>query len=296
MALLRVDAEGRRPVTASGTPLREVMEDALSRLPEDRPLVIMVHGYKFCPDITGRDPHRHILALKPQSDDRRAVSWPAHLGFRREDAGLAIAFGWDSRGTIWAAARASLDAAAALAGLIHHVRQHRRAPVHIICHSMGARVALLAVRALPIGSVHTVILMAGAAFQDEAQAALSAPAGRTARFLNVSSGENLLFDLLLAAGLRGFLPGSRPIGRGLSHGHPNWVDLQIDRPETRVALARLGYRIARPVRHVCHWSSYLRPGMFPLYRAVFAGRLDITALVVRPRLRRSRLWHRLLPN
>jgi hypothetical protein len=55
-----------------------------------------------------------------------------------------------------------------------------------------------------------------------------------------------------------------------------WTDLFIDQAATRAALGRMGMRTAPPKGVICHWSTYLRPGLFGLYRAVMApGAPDI---------------------
>jgi hypothetical protein len=59
---------------------------------------------------------------------------------------------------------------------------------------------------------------------------------------------------------------------------PNLTTLQLDDAASLAALRRAGYRIAPPARLVCHWSPYLRPGVFPLYRAVLDGALGLGQL------------------
>ena len=72
--------------------------------------------------------------------------------------------------------------------------------------------------------------------------------------------QHLGFDLTLGAGLDA----------------PNAVTLQIDHPRHRDGLRDLGFPTAPPVRRVCHWSAYMRPGLFPLYRAFFHRPADLT--------------------
>ena len=76
----------------------------------------------------------------------------------------------------------------------------------------------------------------------------------------------------------------------------NWLDLQIDQPETLKALASLGHHIAPPHLRVCHWSAYLRPGLFGLYRTLLCGPQTLTMAQLRmllPRQTEPR-WSRLL--
>jgi hypothetical protein len=86
---------------------------------------------------------------------------------------------------------------------------------------------------------------------------------------NVTSRENDLFDALLMAAMPGR---GLPLGRGLGAPGRNWIDIPIDRAATRSALAGLGFPIPTPDRRFCHWSGYLRPGLFPLYAALLADR------------------------
>ena len=56
------------------------------------------------------------------------------------------------------------------------------------------------------------------------------------------------------------------LGAGLPGAGANWLDVQIDCAATRAGLTRFGYRVPAPKRRVCHWSAYLRPGLFAFYR------------------------------
>jgi pimeloyl-ACP methyl ester carboxylesterase len=256
MTLLAVNM-GRHPDEAT-------LAAALGALPETAPVVIMLHGFRFSPDDPDRTPHRHILSLSPRRDCWKAVSWPRHLGLTG-DAGLAIAYGWPARGNIWAALARADQAAEDLARLVAALRwlaPHR--PLHLMGHSLGARVALLALHGLRRGAVDRLILISAALFKGEARAVLAAaPAADAAEIVNVTGRENLLFDALLrlAAPL-----GGRTVAAGIMA--PNWLDVALDRPVTLTALAQLGYRVAPPTVPVCHWSGYLRPGVFGLYRAL----------------------------
>jgi len=276
MSLLAVNASGTTPALAGADADAEALAPALSRhlaaLPPRAPVVVLVHGYSFSPRVDRHDPHRHILSLTPDPDCWKAVSWPRHLGFGRSPGqGLAIAFGWEARGTLWRAGVEALRAGRALARLVALIRRLRPgAPVDLVGHSLGARVALSALPRLEPGDVGRIVLMAGAEFRRRARAAMDSPAGRTAEVLNVTSRENDPFDLcvelLLGAG------SGRTLGHGLGRRQSNWLDLQIDDPASLAALRRLGFRVAAPAVLVCHWSPYLRPGLFPLYRAMLHDR------------------------
>lgn len=253
MALLAVNADH--------LPEAEVLLAALAATRPDTPVVILTHGYRYSPTRARHDPHRHILALHPGRGLRATPSWPRHLGLAGAD-GLAVGFGWEACGTIWAAHGRAAEAGARLAQLVsmlHTLAPER--PIHILAHSLGARVALHALHGVPPGALGRLIFLAAAASRAEAAAAMATPAGRRAEVINVTASENLLFDWLLALALPHHGP---TLGAGLP-GWSNWLDLSLD---LAGPLTALGHRI-RPSRvQFCHWSAYLRPGLFKLYRAL----------------------------
>ncbi len=152
-------------------------------------------------------------------------------------------------------------------------------PLDLIAHSLGARVALAALSAAQLGAIGRVILLSAADLAATGADAMRSPAGRRAEVINITGRENRLFDLMFERLIRA--GGDRALGRGLPDAPPNWLDLPLDCPDTRASLARLGHRVAAPALPVCHWSGYLRPGAFPLYRALLADRDRLTL----PRLR-----------
>ncbi|WP_430449089.1 alpha/beta hydrolase [Rhodophyticola sp.] len=257
------------PVTARSSQIDapERLRDALAALPSGATATVMVHGYRFCPLSGPTDPHRHILSPAPQSACWKAISWPRHLHLNRPGAGLGIGFGWPATGPLREVAARAFVAGHALARTVRILRDTRPdLQVNIIAHSLGARVALAALDDLGAHDVARMILLSGAEYRGTADRAL---AGRSTRVLNVTSGENALFDMLFRALVPAPRWRDRPLSAGLGHPHPRWIDLAIDAPAHRMALARLGYPIRPPATRICHWSGYLRPGLFPLYRAVF---------------------------
>lgn len=286
----------RADLTPGGLVLDETrLAQALHALPPAAPVVAMVHGFRYRPGLPVHCPHGHILSLEPPSRDRTAISWPRHLGLdgRR---GLAIGFGWDARCSIWAAHARALQAGAALAdlsALVARLSPGRR--LEVIAHSLGARVALAALPLAQPGTIGRMVLLAAAELRRAARCAMDSPAGRKAEVINITTRENDLFDFLfewlILAG------GDTALGQGLGgqglveDGLPNWTDLRIDQPGSRAALARLGHTLPAPQGRVSHWSPYLRPGAFGLYRALLDGGLAPHLL---PAARTDRRWSWLL--
>ena len=286
MTLVPINAANR---ALSGLP---DLRRALADLPEGARITVMIHGFKFAPGKGVDCPHRHILSLEPLADQPRAISWPKHLRIGREN--LGIAFGWQASRTLWHAWAEAERAGHALARLIDIVgRDGRR--VDIIGHSLGARVALSAIRQAGAGTVGKAILIAPAEFRQAAEMAMVAPAGRTVRVLNVTSYENHLFDRLLEWLVAPHMPGMRSLGDGMRRSPPNWTDLRIGDAAVLEALEGFGHRIGPPVRRICHWSGYLRPGLFPLYRAILSDSLPLAQIsaALPDRAPRSRLVDRL---
>lgn len=270
--------DGLRPLDAPEADAAKALERALDGLAPGAPVVVMVHGKGYRPGLAGRCPHRILYAERRDQAHARSLSWPRRLGLtgegRLRGSGLALGFGWDSRGDLWTAARAADRAGPELARLIGALRRldpGRR--VDLIGHSLGARVMLGALPLLEAGAVGRMILLAGAEFADRARAALDSPAGRTAEVINVLSRENDLFDWMFETALAP-LSGRRALGAGLE-GVPQAVDIQIDGAEARRALSQLGFRLPEPRFRICHWSVYLRPGVFRLYRRLIHRRDEL---------------------
>lgn len=260
MALVSVNAT--ETGWSSATPLAE----SLIALPRNAPVVIMIHGFRFSPWVAGEDPHHHILSLSPARSCWKAVSWPRHLRLDRPGAGLGLGFGWHARGNLPQVARRAFGIGRSLASLITEIRALRPdLAVHILAHSLGARVALAALAHVGPGAIRRIILMSGAEYRSHAQCAMAGPGARGVEIVNVTTRENALFDALFRLGVAAPSLRDWPISSGLS-GHPGWTDLRVDCPQSLAVLASAGYPTRPPATRVCHWSTYLRPGLFPLYR------------------------------
>ncbi len=260
MTVLPVNAKGRE-ITAP-----KALRQAIEALPHGARVTIMVHGYRFCPFSETGNPHRHILSLSPDQTCWKAISWPRHLHLNRPNGGLGLAFGWPAKGRLAEVAARGFEAGDALADAIQIMRQTRPDLIlQIIAHSLGARVALAALERLGPHDIHQIILLSGAEYRSIAERVV---AGKSTGVLNVTSGENTLFDALF----RGLVPAPRwrdwPLAAGLPQ-TARWVDLSIDRGADLAALNQLGFATRPPVTRICHWSGYLRPGLFKLYRGLF---------------------------
>jgi pimeloyl-ACP methyl ester carboxylesterase len=287
MTVIAVNARGQHP--AAGADL----DTLLATLPPGSPVTIMLHGYRYTPADPARDPHRTLYAPAPAPQGRPVLSWSRRLGLQGERLGIGL--GWRADGSLWAAHARADEAGLALARLIARLRQAGAGPVGLIGHSLGGQVALSALPHLSAGDVGRVVLMSAAAFQDPAKAALATPAGRAAEVLNVTSRENDLYDKAFEV----LIGGGRAVGAGLDAA--NAVTVQIDGAAHRDGLRALGFPTAAPTRRICHWSAYMRPGLFPLYRAFLHRPGALPLPLLRAALREdaaprwSRLFARPLP-
>ena len=294
MPIIRINAvDDQAHLHGSSRPVMEALRQASGT---DGPVIIMTHGYKYRPDDVNACPHRHILSLQPRAMPWYSPSWPQQLGFGAgfEDEGLAIAFGWDARGPLWAAHRRAVEAGRVLADIITELhRLNPGRPMHFLGHSMGTELVLEALQHIPPKALCRIISMTGAAYHSRTLQALATPAGQHAEFINVISRENDLFDALYELLIQPPQKGDRSIGNGLEAA--NVVTLQIDCPATLDHLSKLIFPITAPERRVCHWSSYTRPGILQVYNALLRdpNALSLTSLRGGVPPRPHRRWSRL---
>lgn len=259
-----------------GGGLQHRLAAAAGDRPETDPIVLLIHGYRYSPFRGPSNPHDSLYVLHREDRERpkRQLSWPAALGFQNtaQDPGLCLPIGWDARGKFAEAfeqAEAVGHKVAALIALLH--ARYPERPIKVMAHSLGGRVALAALRALPCAMVRQVILLAPADFDTHARAVLETPAGQRAEILQISPPENWLFDTLLEQALRRHPETGAALGR-----HPpkadNWVSLSLDGDAELQNLAALGHAVAPRRMRVCHWSAYLREGAMDLYSALLTDR------------------------
>jgi len=251
--------------------LPKAMIDQIKTLPVGAPIIVLLHGYNYSPYRKLANPHRHILSYHPDPHSWKAISWPRHMGFGRgrQAEGLCLAVGWNAMGGLRVAYDRAELTGQSLAKIIDQI--HEIAPdrsINILAHSLGARVALSVLPALNKGRISRIILLAGAEFCQTAAAALDCPAGRETEVINITSRENDIFDFMFEwhlgrARLRGF-----SIAVGQKGRLENWVDFQMDNPMQQNKIWQAGYKLADTGGRVCHWSTYLRGGVFPFYNAM----------------------------
>lgn len=250
---------------------------------ETGPVTVLIHGYRYQPGHPIHCPHTSLNSLSPSHPNPRMVSLPANLGIRETGGGVGVSFGWFARGRIGQAYHnaglAGLHLARLLAD-IKHIAPDR--DIHLMAHSLGARVALRAMSESAAGTIQRAVLMAAAEFRRDALEALRSPGGYHCDVLHATSRENDLFDFMLERVIAAPERGDLMLGHRLLHLH-NLAHLQLDNPDVLDALSAHGFPIAAPEHTICHWSPYRRDGVFPLYRAFLTGRLDVSAL------------HRILP-
>lgn len=267
MSIIRINADGPNPVLhGTSRALSPVLHRALDHT---GPITVMIHGYSFAPYDPRHCPHTHIFSLDPPTSASTATSWPLGLGYGSgdPDEGIAIAFGWMSRGTVWQALQTSQTATRALATLIGILRTLAPdRPVHLVGHSMGTHLALSALPLLRQGDLGRILLLNGATYQQYAKRMLQTPAGRASDVINVISAENRLYDKLFEWAIPALSRDDKSIGQGID-AH-NAVNLRIDMPSVLDSLAQEGFQIHPSRRWPCHWSTYLRDGTFPFYRAL----------------------------
>lgn len=307
MAMLRLAARGRTPLIFDPSRCGDAPElspatirSSAPALRKIKPLVVMVHGYKFDPfnpDVA--NPHDYLYHFDPDrvAADRwqRPASWPVGLGFRDGDKwgvdGLCVGFAWSSRPQqrIGAFCRAYQEASQAGRALLQTLDDLSEAypsrDIDIFVHSLGARVALTALRVAAkrgradlLERIGRVILLGPAELVSVARDTMVAiercdPA-RKPEIYSVVARENDFFDVLLER----FAPkieGVTPVcvgSHGLSKDFGGWLDLQLDSPALKQWLAERSIVIGGGPRRACHWGLYNRPGALEFYAKILRDR------------------------
>ncbi|MEO0914670.1 MAG: alpha/beta hydrolase, partial [Pseudomonadota bacterium] len=224
------------------------------------------------------------IAMEPARQHWKLISWPKGLGFSAAcpSDGLAIGYAWPGTARahlgevalgrsgfakVYNRAAKAGQGLASLLEAIARIAPERK--VDILAHSLGARVALQAIRATGATNLGRVVLMGGAEYRDAAAEAIAAYAGAFDLY-NVTSRANQLYDHLFQR----FAPAKYgpALGQGLAAHAPRTVDLDLDAPATGSLLRARGRSLSSGAAYVCHWSFYLREGALPLYAAIFRER------------------------
>lgn len=262
------------PAVEPSRALAIAIGDAARNLAPGLPIVVLIHGYRYDPDIPRADPHARLYARQPDPKlPKRKMSWLSALGFRGspEDPGLAIAVGWPARGRLSDAYDRAQHVGQALARLLAALAVVLPGhPVKLMGHSLGARVALSCLDALQAPLVAQAILLAPADFTHVADRVLTNPAVRHTEILQISPVENWVFDKLLVRSLR-HKGGGHALGQ-VAPVAPNWVSLSLDTEGELERLAALGHKVGPRKARVCHWSAYLRGGLMEFYAEVLTRR------------------------
>ena len=234
-------------------------------------MIYLVHGYNHDPAIEAHDPGRaggHFEEWEQMLQSRESVRFPWHSGVKGRwrdilcawRGGYGTTYGWAYGQLAMAAARRLARAAVAEGRL-----------VDVLCHSLGARVALQAVALVP-AAFRRVLILNGAETVDEASRVFRlAP---RVRFLNLGAGADdvvriaggifappLGYDRCLANGIGGTTAG-------------NVLDLMLDAPATRRFYQRWrgwDLRGDNPRTIGDHSYSFRWPGNWPLIRAFLDG-------------------------
>jgi hypothetical protein len=229
-------------------------------------MIIGVHGFDYDPADPAHSPNA-TFALWQQMVNQPVTGFPwysGRLSLRGEERALAA--GYPDQ---YEYSYRSLAPAAA-AKLVEVIRV-ARGPVDGIGHSLGTRVWLLALAALPAGYVRRLLFLNGAVLQNDVT--LGLPAG--VEVLNVQvRGDLVLRDL----GDRFSGRTGACIGQAGYTGSGWWQVTLDDAPTQAVALDKRGWDLqGRPLDRLdldpvdTHSFSYDWRGNWPLYRAWLAG-------------------------
>lgn len=283
MALIQINSEADRLSLHQdpGADPRLVLRHKIGLLPIGAPIIILVHGFKYSPFLSLTDPHRSIFSLESQKEHWKSRSWPLALGFSDGfHDGLCIGFGWDGVGRrsnlitsfrdVYQRAGHAGRRLGELIRLIGDIAPERK--VDVMTHSVGARVLFKSLSTLEHTNLGRVILLGAAEFQKTAERSIENEAGQNAMFYNVTSAENRFYELLFENFGPRSVGGKRALSRGGLTGLNNWSDIPIDNLNFLETLTEFGLKVSHPQRYVCHWSFYLRPGVFSLYRAILRDR------------------------
>ena len=224
--------------------------------------VIFIHGFRYNPfaEKLTDNPHTSTYPLWEMdiiSNDSYGFGWWS-CPFGTSSLWKAWGNGyWTTYGYAWKLAE---RAGAALRTVINL----RGSSVNILCHSLGSRVVLQALKIDPKLSINKVVFMNGAALSlDALEIAFSCP--------NITF-HNLIVrsdDVLRTFGQM-FSPGGLATGTigqaGLRNPPPNWHDIDINSKLDQMKIEDLGFSGVtgdNPGGEFDHWWTYKNPNNWP---------------------------------
>lgn len=294
MSVIRLNATREGEVRGpGGEDWQTILAAAIRGVPHGAPVTALIHGYRYtwrlAPAPACACPHERLYRTDPIAPCARRrphrAAWPERLGFSSGDPsdGLCIAFGWEARperlslssfAAIYDGAAAAGRALARVAGALARLRPDLE--LDVMAHSLGARVALGAMRVRPELSYGRIIFLGAAEYAGIARQTLECldRGGGRASFYHVIGRANDLFDALFSlAAPRPPQRGDRVLGvAGLGRDDPDWIDMQLDHPQMAAWLARRGHALSRAGARVSHWHFYADPGAMDFYRAILRER------------------------
>lgn len=269
MAILRLNgAENGDVFAAAGRPWAERLTEALSTIPEEAPVVLLLHGMRYSWRRGGVcDPQRTLYATEGA---RAGTAWPKRLGFSEEDDdGVCIAFGWDAPGLISvASANASAARAAPALKQVLELTHGLGRRIDVFAHSLGCALLFQAMTNAPRGAVRRAVLL-GPAVRRGAGRRIASMRPET-EFLHVMARANDLFDEAYHRLLRDRGDAhDKPLGvAGAGGDLENWLDFQLDHEEAQAWLTTCKSRPTVLTRPICHRLFYEDDAAMALYRDV----------------------------
>lgn len=270
--------------TADGLPKKKPLELPWSFSIGDPNPVIMVHGFRYDPRAQSTD-NPHYLCQSGLGKASTFGLWRRNLIPVPDRHGLG--FGWYSVpagfGSVlrawyhgryntyrWAYDLAD-EAGKALAQVILAIDR----PCDLLCHSLGSRVVLRALRTEASLPIENIVFMNGAELSDTAY--LTALVNPRIRFVNlVVDEDDVLSKLGSIFAPKGGLY-TPVIGRSGLDGETlsNWIDVVLDDPDVQVWGAEHGWALRgdNPDSIGDHHFTYRHEGNRGLIRAALAGEI-----------------------
>jgi hypothetical protein len=245
---------------------------------EDRIPVVMVHGFRYDPRARSIDnPHWHGRLGEAGS----FVRWHRDLIPDRPSLGFgwySVPAGFGSVLRAWYHGRYNTyrwayDLADEAGKALAQVILATDGPCDLLCHSLGSRVVLRALRAEASLPIENIVFMNGAELSDTAY--LTALANLHIRFVNlVVDEDDVLSKLGSIFAPKGGLYAS-VIGRSGLDGETlsNWIDVVLDNPDVQVWGAEHGWALRgdNPDSIGDHHFTYCHEGNRGLIRAALDG-------------------------